>query len=86
MQELLINYLQHWMDFSNTLNASITAGWVTVAVLLLRLVLKKAPKWLHVSLWSLVALRLILPFSLESPVSVLPAADIFPKMQSYRNM
>ncbi len=86
MQELLINYLQHWMEFSNTLNASITAGWVTLAVLLLRLVLKKAPKWLHVSLWSLVALRLILPFSLESSVSVLPAADIFPKMQSYEQM
>ena len=86
MWTLVLRYLQHWMDFSNTLNASLTAGWVTLAVLLLRFVLKKSPKWVHVALWSFVAVRLVLPFSLESAFSVLPASDVFPAMQSYEQM
>ena len=50
--------------FLKFLNMSISAGWLILAVLLLRLVLKKAPKWTHVLLWGIVALRLIFPFSL----------------------
>ncbi len=58
--------------FLHFLNLSITAGWMVLAVLLLRLCLKKAPRWITCVLWGLVALRLILPFTIESPISLIP--------------
>lgn len=58
--------------FLRFLNLSITAGWMVLAVLLLRLCLKKAPRWITCVLWGLVALRLILPFTIESPISLIP--------------
>ncbi len=61
--------------FLKILNMSISAGWIVLAVLLLRLVLKKAPKWMSVLLWAVVAVRLICPFSLESALSLLPSAE-----------
>lgn len=61
--------------FLHFLNLSITAGWIVLAVLLLRLCLKKAPRWITCVLWGLVALRLILPFSIESPISLIPSAQ-----------
>ena len=51
---------------------SISASWLVLAVLILRLVLKKAPKWMNVLLWGIVAIRLICPFTIESPVSMIP--------------
>lgn len=54
---------------------SITASWLVLAVILLRLLLKKAPKALHCALWSLVAIRLICPFSLESSFSLVPQKE-----------
>ena len=51
--------------FLHLMNMSLTASWMILAVLLLRLVLKKAPRWIPCLLWGVVALRLILPFSLE---------------------
>lgn len=47
-------------------NMSISASWLVLAILVLRLVLKKAPKWVNVLLWGMVAVRLICPFSIES--------------------
>lgn len=67
------------LDFSNTLNTSISAGWLVLAVLILRLVLKKAPKQALVILWGLVALRLLLPVLPESPFSLLPSAEPIPQ-------
>ena len=58
--------------FLRIVNTSISAGWVVLAVLLLRLCLKKAPKWVNVLLWGIVALRLLLPFSLQSAWSLIP--------------
>ena len=57
------------------LNISITAGWIVLVVVLLRFVLKKAPKWVRVVLWGLVALRLMLPVSIESVTSLVPSAE-----------
>ncbi len=57
------------------LNISITAGWIVLVVVLLRFVLKKAPKWTRVVLWGLVALRLMLPVSIESVTSLVPSAE-----------
>lgn len=64
-----------WLRFSDVLNVSITASWLVLAVMLLRLLLKKAPKWIHVALWGLVALRLLLPFSIESRFSLVPSTE-----------
>ena len=56
--------------FLKILNMSITAGWLVLAVLLMRLLLRKAPKYLTVIMWALVGIRLVLPFSLESALSL----------------
>lgn len=56
------------------LNMSIAASWLILAVLLLRLLLKKAPRWIHCLLWGFVAVRLICPFSIESAYSLIPSA------------
>ena len=55
--------------FIKLLNMSIAAGWLVLAVILLRFVLKKAPKWVNPLLWGVVALRLVMPFSVESVLS-----------------
>ena len=61
--------------FITVVNMSISAGWVVLAVLLLRLLLKKAPKWVNVLLWGFVAVRLICPFSFESALSLIPSSQ-----------
>ncbi len=61
--------------FITVVNMSISAGWVVFAVLLLRLLLKKAPKWVNVLLWGFVAVRLICPFSFESALSLIPSSQ-----------
>lgn len=58
--------------FLQVLNLSLAAGWMVLAVLLLRVLLKQAPKWIMGVLWGLVGLRLVLPFSLESRWSLQP--------------
>ena len=65
--------------FLKIINMSISASWLVMAVLILRLVLKKAPKWINVLLWGIVAVRLICPFSFESALSLIPSADTFPE-------
>ena len=64
--------------FFRLLNISINAGWLVLAVLMLRVLLKKAPRWLHVALWGLVGIRLALPFSIESIFSLIPSAETVP--------
>lgn len=64
--------------FLKLLNMSISAGWLVLAVLVLRLCLKKAPKWVSVLLWGIVAIRLILPFSIESVLSLIPSVQTVP--------
>lgn len=61
--------------FLHVLNMSISAGWLVLAVLILRLVLKKAPKWANVLLWGFVAVRLVCPISFESMLSLIPSAE-----------
>ncbi len=65
--------------FIQAVNLSISASWLVLAVLMLRFLLKKAPKWLNMALWSLVAVRLLLPFSWESVLSLLPSAQTIPE-------
>ena len=61
--------------FLKLLNLSISASWLVLAVLVLRLVSKRSPKWVNVLLWGIVALRLVLPFSVESALSLIPSAE-----------
>lgn len=61
--------------FLKLLNMSITASWLIVAVLGIRLLFRKIPKWVTCLLWGIVAIRLILPFSIESQFSLLPSAE-----------
>ncbi len=60
------------------LNLSITASYIIIAVILLRYVLFKAPKWINCLLWSVVGLRLAFPFSIESVLSLIPSAKPIP--------
>ena len=64
--------------FLKILNMSINASWLILAVILVRLLLKKAPKWVACLLWGLVAVRLICPFSLESVFSLIPSRETIP--------
>ncbi len=63
--------------FLKTLNVSIAASWLILAVVLFRSLLKKTPRWIVVLLWGIVALRLAVPFSFESPWSLIPSAETF---------
>lgn len=62
--------------FITLLNMSISATWLIFAVVLVRLCLGKAPKWIRGVLWGMVALRLVVPFALESPISLVPDLQI----------
>ena len=59
--------------FLQLLNMSAAAGWLVLAVMVLRLFMKKAPRWLTCVLWGMVAVRLLCPFFLESPLSLIPS-------------
>ena len=59
--------------FLKLLNLSISASWLVLAVLVLRLISKRSPKWMNVLLWGIVALRLVLPVGrLSVIVLILP--------------
>lgn len=64
--------------FLKLLNMSIAASWLVLAVIVVRLFLKKAPSWIVCLLWGIVALRLIMPFTIESPFSLIPSAEVIP--------
>lgn len=64
--------------FLKILNMSITASYLVLAVIIARIFLKKAPKFITVALWGLVALRLVCPFSLDSILSLIPSAQTVP--------
>lgn len=69
--------------FLEILNMSISASWLVLAVLLARLLLKKAPKAIYCVLWALVALRLVCPFSFESELSLVPSVNTVPSQILY---
>lgn len=55
----------------------ISAGYVILAVIVLRLLFRKSPRWVMGILWALVAIRLICPIVVESPLSVVPKESLF---------
>ncbi len=64
--------------FLTLVNMSITATWAVLAFTILRPLLKKVPKWVNCLLWGVVGLRLCLPFSFESVLSLVPSAETIP--------
>lgn len=61
--------------FIKILNLSLNACWLVLAAVVIRALFKNAPKWINCCLWGLVGLRLVLPFSLESKLSLVPKAN-----------
>lgn len=61
------------------LNMSITASWLIIAVIIARLLIRKAPKWISCLLWGLVMIRLVCPFSFESRLSIVPSNEVIPQ-------
>lgn len=64
--------------FLNVFNISVMASWLVLAVVIARLCLKKAPKWINCVLWALVGIRLIFPFNFESVFSLIPSSETIP--------
>lgn len=56
-------------------NTAVSAGWVVLGVLLLRLILKKAPKWTRLLLWAVVGARLVFPVKLKTVFSLIPSSQ-----------
>ena len=69
--------------FLKLVNMSITASWLVLAIIAVRLIFKKAPKWILCLLWGLVAFRLICPFSIESGLSLIPDAEPLSQESAY---
>ncbi|MBR7164713.1 MAG: hypothetical protein IKD18_00395, partial [Clostridia bacterium] len=61
--------------FQHVLEMSISAGFVAFGVILCRFLIRKAPRWISCALWMLVAVRLVIPFSIESSFSVVPQTE-----------
>lgn len=59
-------------------NMSINAVWLILAVIVLRFILKKAPKYINLIMWTLVGLRLVCPFTIESMLSLIPSEETIP--------
>lgn len=69
--------------FLKIINMSIAASWLILAVLVFRMLLKKAPKWMCAMLWGIVGVRLLWPFSMESMLSLVPSTQTIPEQVLY---
>ncbi len=58
--------------FAKVLGMSISASFLIIAVIIMRFLLKRFPKWIMELLWAVVALRLLVPFQIESRFGILP--------------
>ena len=65
--------------FLKLVNMSITAGWLVLAVITVRFLFPKTPKWILCLLWGMVAFRLVCPFTVESVFSLIPSAEPLPQ-------
>jgi len=71
--------------FLNLFNISVTAGYLVLAIILLRLIFPKMPKFIRPILWGVVGIRLLLPFSIESIFSLIPSKEVVPTEIVYHN-
>ena len=64
--------------FLKLLNMSITASYLVILILVLRVIFPRIPRALYCFLWAMVALRLVIPFSFESVLSLIPSTEPVP--------
>ena len=64
--------------FIEILNNALIASMLIFAVIVVRLIIKRAPKWIACALWGLVAVKLVIPFRIESVLSLVPSAEPIP--------
>ena len=64
--------------FITIVNNALVASWIILAVIVLRKLLNRISKWVNCLLWGLVAIRLAIPFSIESIFSLIPSAKPVP--------
>lgn len=88
--EKFIDLLKWFYDilpesFLELVNISITAGWIVLAVIVLRLLFRKAPKWLNCVLWGIVGLRIIFPLNIQSVLSLIPSTQTIDPKTIYGN-
>ena len=69
--------------FIEILNNSLITSLLIIAVIIVRMIIKKAPKWFSCVLWGLVAIKLVFPFSIESVFSIVPSAKPIPSDIEY---
>ena len=72
--------------FQRILSMSYYASWLIFAILGLRLLIRRLPKWGNVLLWGLVALRLFLPFSIESRFCMIPGGQTTDNLPTMNNI
>lgn len=69
--------------FIGVLNSALVSGFLILAVILARFLIKKAPKWISCALWGLVAIKLMLPIRVESIFSLVPSSNPIPSDIEY---
>lgn len=62
--------------FLEIVNRSISAGYLVLLIMLIRLVFRRMPKWVTVFLWGFVAFRLLCPVAFESRLSLIPSTQV----------
>lgn len=72
--------------FFEIVNNSLTASFLIVAVIVLRMILKRVPKWSICWLWAMVAIRLVMPFEIESRFSLLPDINLLQEEKNQDNL
>lgn len=70
--------------FLAILDMSYAAGWLMAAVIFLRVLIRKAPRWMICLLWALVAVRLVCPLSIESVFSLIPEKELLSEVAAVR--
>lgn len=70
--------------FLELLNNAVITSILIFAVIIIRACIKKAPRWITCALWGLVAIKLVLPFSIESMLSLIPSSRPIPADIEYQ--
>lgn len=77
MESILLFLIDH---FPNLLDVNLTASIAILFVVCVRQFMKGAPKIFSYALWAIVLLRLLVPISIESPMSFVPERTEFSSM------
>lgn len=72
--------------FLELLNNAVISSILMIAVMITRVSIKKAPKWITCVLWGMVAIKLVLPFHIESMLSLVPSSKPIPVNIEYQSV